>query len=451
MEKIGIALSGGGHRASLFAIGVLLYLVDVGKNRELCSISSVSGGSLTNGYLAQWGKFSSCSPEEFEKEIRPLVRRLATKGTLWGWSWIRVYLLLTIMLGIATCAVWLGPWGLFLRLGLFVVGILATFELFLQRGRLCGRAFAATLFRPSGSATKLSDTANRNIDHIICATDLHAGEHVYFSGNFVCSYRFGWGKPGNLPLHVAVQTSAAFPCGFPARWLSAKQHDFQNGTQEDASWIVLSDGGVYDNMGEQWFSGIQTRKRRYKSLAVGIQEPQLLILVNSSANIPWSGLGKLRIPILGELLTMLRVILVLHDNTTTVRRRWLFDRFKRSASTGEGLRGAFVTIEQTPQSVARQICSPSERAVFPPEMVKRAEELLRFIKSRSAENWEAIAEANSRVATTLRSLGPRTGAALIRHAYVLAMCNLHVIFDFPLGELPTLDDIYKRLMPDLPH
>jgi hypothetical protein len=45
-----------GHRASLFAIGVLLYLVDVGKNRELCSISSVSGGSLTNAYLAQWGE-----------------------------------------------------------------------------------------------------------------------------------------------------------------------------------------------------------------------------------------------------------------------------------------------------------------------------------------------------------------------------------------------------------
>jgi hypothetical protein len=37
------------------------------------------------------GKFSSCSLEEFEEEIRPLVRRLATKGTLWGWPWIRVY------------------------------------------------------------------------------------------------------------------------------------------------------------------------------------------------------------------------------------------------------------------------------------------------------------------------------------------------------------------------
>lgn len=33
MPRIGVALSGGGHRASLFALGTLLYLIDAQKNR----------------------------------------------------------------------------------------------------------------------------------------------------------------------------------------------------------------------------------------------------------------------------------------------------------------------------------------------------------------------------------------------------------------------------------
>jgi hypothetical protein len=51
--SLSVALSGGGHRASLFGLGVLLYLADVGRNNDVTSIASVSGGSITNGYLAQ--------------------------------------------------------------------------------------------------------------------------------------------------------------------------------------------------------------------------------------------------------------------------------------------------------------------------------------------------------------------------------------------------------------
>ena len=37
-RKIAIALSGGGHRASLFGLGVLLYLTDAGRNRDVVSV-----------------------------------------------------------------------------------------------------------------------------------------------------------------------------------------------------------------------------------------------------------------------------------------------------------------------------------------------------------------------------------------------------------------------------
>jgi hypothetical protein len=49
---VGIALSGGGHRATLFGLGALLATVDLGVNERVVQISSVSGGSLLNGFLA---------------------------------------------------------------------------------------------------------------------------------------------------------------------------------------------------------------------------------------------------------------------------------------------------------------------------------------------------------------------------------------------------------------
>jgi len=44
-----MAMSGGGHRASGWALGTMFYLVHAGKHAELAVISSVSGGSITNG------------------------------------------------------------------------------------------------------------------------------------------------------------------------------------------------------------------------------------------------------------------------------------------------------------------------------------------------------------------------------------------------------------------
>ncbi len=80
-QGIGVALSGGGHRASLFGLGVLLYLADSEKNHEVRSIASVSGGSLTNGFVAQRVDFHDVQAGEFEHALRPFARQLAQSGT----------------------------------------------------------------------------------------------------------------------------------------------------------------------------------------------------------------------------------------------------------------------------------------------------------------------------------------------------------------------------------
>src|SRR2546427_181570 len=45
MTRVGVALSGGGHRASVWAAGLLLYLADAGRNGDVGAIASVSGDS----------------------------------------------------------------------------------------------------------------------------------------------------------------------------------------------------------------------------------------------------------------------------------------------------------------------------------------------------------------------------------------------------------------------
>jgi predicted acylesterase/phospholipase RssA len=50
--RIGLALSGGGFRASIFHLGVIRRLEELGIMPEVSVISSVSGGSIIAAYYA---------------------------------------------------------------------------------------------------------------------------------------------------------------------------------------------------------------------------------------------------------------------------------------------------------------------------------------------------------------------------------------------------------------
>src|SRR5260370_40002104 len=83
-KTIGLCLSGGGHRASLFSLGALLYLVDAGRNQDVRVISSVSGGSLTNDFLAtQPSSFSSpWDRAQFDARAARFAKSIAGKPRL---------------------------------------------------------------------------------------------------------------------------------------------------------------------------------------------------------------------------------------------------------------------------------------------------------------------------------------------------------------------------------
>lgn len=84
MSGQAIAVSGGGHRAGLFALGALMYLADSGEDKKVTSISSVSGGSMTNGMIAQELDFKETDGPTFQKAMSPLAQRMAAKGTFQG-------------------------------------------------------------------------------------------------------------------------------------------------------------------------------------------------------------------------------------------------------------------------------------------------------------------------------------------------------------------------------
>ena len=90
---IGVAISGGGHRASLFGLGALLYLVDAGKGGQLGSVASVSGGSLTNAFFGATVDLSTIEPDAMWAQAKVFARQIARRGTLWAAPQTYAYLL----------------------------------------------------------------------------------------------------------------------------------------------------------------------------------------------------------------------------------------------------------------------------------------------------------------------------------------------------------------------
>lgn len=425
MAKIAIALSGGGYRASLFGLGVLLYLVDAQKNREVTSIASVSGGSITNAYIAQLKRFQERESPEFWTIIRPLAQTIAQK-TLWvaPLTWVYLLIVLSSFLAIVYGSFWGNDWNGWIQWLVFCGLLLPWGWLFQQRGVVAGRAFGSNLFSPCGKPVAL-DEIDHTIDHVFCSTHLNAGEHLYFSGRFVYSYRFGWGQPGDLPLHAAVQASAAFPGGFPPRWMRTGRFQFQGGEQRPGSIpsvVLLTDGGVYDNMADQWPSGVARRAKARPDLH--LQIPDQLIVVNASAGLGWSYLHLLKIPFVGEVLALVRDISVMFDNAASLRMKELVQKFSHS----QDLRGVLVNIAQSPFKIPRAFLQGETAET------QRARAVMEQLGDE--EEWECITRGNMNVSTTLSKVGTTVSAKLMRHGYAVAMANCHVILNFPLHELP---------------
>jgi len=433
VKSLAVSLSGGGHRATLFVLGALMYLVDAKANAHVTSIASVSGGSLTNGLVGQAVDFRQTDGDQFRQRVAtPLATQIALRGTLFAPLLSKIYLAVLIVWGVVAVVVPLigwAPW--YVRLVVFVVLVASWGWFFGKRGAICARAFRKTLFSPDGHDTKLAQIRKDGMDHVICSTELRSAEQVYFAGGFVYSFALGHGKPADVLLAQAVQASAAYPGGFPPATLSAKRIDFTdtpkppNGPPERPDYMVLTDGGVYDNMGDQWARGFAERVRRWSELGNGRTPPDQLVVVNASARVPWSPFRRRLIPLIGEVVALLRVMDVMFVNTTNVRRQAIVASFNPAdPKAASALRSVLVQIAQSPFVVANAFRNDQT------DVGLRARAVIEFLAQgpTTRDQWTQIASDNSAVATTLSKLGADVSARLIYQGYVVTMCNLHVFF-----------------------
>jgi predicted acylesterase/phospholipase RssA len=455
-RHIGVAISGGGNRAALWGLGVLLYLVDAGKNAEVGAVSSVSGGSITNGYVAQQTELTRTDPDAFDAAMAPLVRSVATDGHH-AWSpvptWYVVADIGTALVGLLAMltAVVLA----FLHFALDVtvpllaggfVLVVVALQVFELRSLMVERALARQYFAPGGKRTRLADVA-RSVDHVICTTELQSALHLYFSPRFVYTYRLGVGEPAQLSLATAVQCSACLPVAFAARRVSARPFGFTGGDPApdqpaDVGHVVLSDGGVYDNMADDWFDRLPERLHLLGH-RVSNHDIDEAIVVNGSSPPGWSSLRRMLLAVVAEFATLSRVDSVMYDVTTKVRRSALIEEWDEAAASGKGMQGTLVHIAQSPYRTADAFRHDTRF----PDRAARAEQVLAALgdTEESRQRWAAIAARSPAVPTVLRSLGRDVSVGLLEHAYVLAMCNLHVILGYPLLPLPGRDR-FERLV-----
>ncbi|HYC62725.1 MAG TPA: patatin-like phospholipase family protein [Thermoanaerobaculia bacterium] len=230
-DQLALCLSGGGYRAMLFHLGTLWYLNDAGYLPKLDRVSSVSGGSITAGVLAtRWKNLqfdANGKATNFANIIVVPVRKMAST---------------TIDAG--------GVLG-----GIFTPGTTISDRII--------KSYRKILF---GDAT-LQDIVDRP-RFVINATNVQTGSLFRFSKPYIADYRIGMIKNPAVGVAEAVAASSAFPPVLsPARLTF--QHSQWSSLETDncgkppfTTKVVLTDGGVYDNM------GIETAWKRCKRVLV---------------------------------------------------------------------------------------------------------------------------------------------------------------------------------------
>jgi len=218
---IGLCLSGGGYRAMLFHLGALWRLSEWGYLQKLARISSVSGGSITAGMLGfQWNSLSfdaNGQATDFDGKVVQPIRALASKtideGSIIG--------------------------------GIFLPGSIADKVADAYRKNLFGNATLETL--PLDLPR-----------FVINATSVQTGDLFRFSRPYMADYRVGRVMNPKIELAVAVAASSAFPPVLsplkleldPASWAPPSGQSSEDLHEEPyLSDVVLTDGGVYDNLG----------------------------------------------------------------------------------------------------------------------------------------------------------------------------------------------------------
>jgi len=215
-KSVGLSFSGGGYRATLFHLGALRRLNEFGILPKLTTISSVSGGSILNGFLASRLRAPLAGGiADFQDGVSQPMRDF--------------------------CSLNIRKW---IALEVAVPGTHNSLSLAKQYDQ---HLTSGKLLR------QIPDTPL----HVFCATDLACGVDWMFKRQQCGDYQVGFlDTPADWRVSTAVAASSCFPPVFKPLNLDLDPSiltpgEIPEGAQRDKCIreLTLSDGGVYDNLG----------------------------------------------------------------------------------------------------------------------------------------------------------------------------------------------------------
>jgi NTE family protein len=274
-RTIGIALSGGGYRAALFGLGSLWRLNEVGLLGRLDRITSVSGGSILAGVLANnWKKleFSDGRARNFCEFVAEPVQEFCDKT---------------------------------IDIGAGLKGMLLPFK---TAGDFLSDRYAKELFGDAMLKDLPNTGKGEGPKFIFYATNMQTGRSFRFRQDMVADYILGISRTAEVSLANVVAASSAFPPLFSPIVLETNPDAWESPGRELPNLaklrrrIVLADGGVYDNMG-------------LESLVDNVD-----IVLVSDAGAPFEIDEN---PFEDNLFQLGRVRDILIDQTRSLRKRWL--------------------------------------------------------------------------------------------------------------------------------
>jgi NTE family protein len=215
--KIGLSLSGGGFRATVFHLGVMARLAQEGHLEDVAELSTVSGGSLCAGLIYACNDLRWPSSVELLDKVLPRAHELLTTQDLQS----------ALIGGVV-------------RLPL---------RLFHTRANDLSRL----LQKRWGVTARLCDLPAHPL-WLINATCYETGRNWRFERSRMGDSAFGYSSDTALPLSDALAASAAYPGLIGPLALDTGSRSWSHDgaallDEPSYSSVHLWDGGVYDNLG----------------------------------------------------------------------------------------------------------------------------------------------------------------------------------------------------------
>ena len=344
ISNIGLALSGGGVRATVFHLGVLARLATDDLLKNVTCISSVSGGSLAIGLIFAQNNNNWPNSKEYLETVVPKARRILTtvhtQSRFVFWSI-------------------LPPWRIVRRRAHVLAKIIEKH------------------WNVNGCLQDLPETP----EWLINATCYETGKNWRFSKTNMGDYIVNYVKNPVFPISKAISASAAVPALIGPLDLNTRNYNWfrDNGSKIMPSKIEferveLWDGGVYDNLGTEalWKPGKGLQKK-------------IKFLIASDASAPLATKRQDLIHMFRPITRTLRLVDISIDQTSSMRSRSLMSSMKSNES-----KGVFVQIGNTTEKIYGENISVPNFATLNETRVKITASMKTTLRRLSRSEFDCL-------------------------------------------------------------